>query len=453
MHIITRIERLRHREHHATVELIEAMLECKRTGAHLAPGYPSIFQFLTNHLKYSKAAASRRWKAMKCAERHPEVLEMLREHRTNLSVLATIEATLAKAADPAVLLSEIDGQSSAEVERRVAARNPVRPRREQIRREFERGHTGAGSAQTGGNLFGDNEEGIGAGREHEPRAGVESENPAGASAGREGNLDADVSSGADAEANTSADRDSDATDSGATGSGATDSGATGSGATDSGATSSGATDSDATGAGEDCAEPAARRERIRIAFSLDPAAYERLEEAMTILSRKIPAKLTLEATMQELLHFFLERKRPKPERPYKAPRGRHIPKALRDAVMIRDRGRCQFAGIGGRKCHSRHNLQIDHIQPVAKGGRTELENLRVLCANHNRHRVKVAVRNRFGRNAPVSNPRAGSRQASNSRARSQPGRGQVPGSQAKPRQSSGNQATRSPATRGPAARN
>ncbi len=74
---------------------------------------------------------------MKYAERHPEVLGMLREHRTNLSVLATIEATLAKAGDPGALLAEIDGQSSVEVERRVAARNPARPRREQIRREFE----------------------------------------------------------------------------------------------------------------------------------------------------------------------------------------------------------------------------------------------------------------------------------------------------------------------------
>ncbi len=366
MHIIARIEKLRHREHDATVDLIEALLECKRSGAHLSAGYPSIFTFLTHHLRYSKAAASRRWKAMKCAERHPEVLGMLREHRTNLSVLATIEATLAKASDPGSLLAEIDGQSSVEVERRVAARNPVRPRREQIRREFEV-RQGASAADANADTGASAEAGASATAEVSATAGAD------ANGGADSKADADGGAGADAKAGAAAGADADTTQ--------PTNGAPG---------------------GADCAEPLdeprVARERIRIAFSLDPADYEKLQEAMTILSRKIPAKLTLEATMQELLHFFLERKRPKPERPYKASRGRHIPKALRDMVMIRDRGRCQFAGAGGRVCQTRHNLQIDHIQPVAKGGRTELENLRILCANHNRHRVGVSERNRAIRN-------------------------------------------------------
>ncbi len=383
MHIIARIERLRHREHRATVDLIEALLECKRTGAHLSAGYPSIFMLLVNHLKYSKAAASRRWKATKCAEQHPQVLAMLREHRTNLSVLATIEAALTKAGDPEALLAEIDGQSSAEVERRLAARNPVRPRREQIRREFEVEHTGAAAARTDGkgDFFGDNGGVDGKGSpERENRAGAESEKPAGSPTGPAATPDPDANTGAAATPDPGASAGADASVSADTGSDAPRAGAEGRGT-----------------------EPAGTRERIRITFSLDPADYKKLEEAMVILSRKIPAKLTLEATMQELLYFFLERKRPKSKRPYKEPRGRHIPKALRDAVMIRDQGRCQFVGGGGRKCHSQHNLQIDHIQPVAKGGRTELENLRILCANHNRHRVRVSERNRVARNLHVRN--------------------------------------------------
>ncbi len=386
MHIIARIERLRHREHHATVDLIEALLECKRTDAHLSAGYPSIFAFLCNHLKYSKAAASRRWKAMKCAERHPQVLEMLRKHRTNLSVLATIEAALAKASDPEALLAEIDGQSSAEVERRLAARSPVHPRREQIRREFEVRHTGADAGEDSGkgDLFGDNGGVNGASPRHTNGAGAESENPAGsprnaipdvdARPGTDANVHAKAGTGAKAGADAKADADANAR------------------------ANAGSEAPRASAEGTVRGESTVTRERIRITFSLDPADYKQLEEAMTILSRKIPAKLTLEATMQELLHFFLERKRPKPKRPYKAPRGRHIPKALRDAVMIRDQGRCQFVGAGGRKCNSRHNLQIDHIQPVAKGGRTELENLRILCAAHNRHRVRVSERNRVAKN-------------------------------------------------------
>ncbi len=384
MHIIARIEKLRHREHHATVDLIEALLECKRTGAHLSAGYPSIFMFLANHLKYSKAAASRRWKATKCAERHPQVLEMLREHRINLSVLATSEATLAKASDPDAFLAEIDGQSSADVERRLAARNPVRPRQEQIRREYEVEDKGAGTAKADGNgdLFGDNGGASGASRGGENRAGAEPGKPAGSPARHDAVTETDVSPGdasagvdATARAYTSADAD-------------TKSGA------DTNASADAGPDTTRASAEDSSTKPPVTRERIRITFSLDPADYKKLEEAMVILNRKIPAKLTLETTMQELLQFFLERKRPKPERPHKAPRGRHIPKALRDKVMIRDQGRCQFVGRGGRKCHSQHNLQIDHIQPVSKGGRTKLENLRVLCAAHNRHRVRVSERNR-----------------------------------------------------------
>ncbi len=401
MHIIARIERLRHREHHATVNLIEALLECKRTDAHLSAGYPSIFAFLTNHLKYSKAAASRRWKAMKCAERHPQVLEMLRKHRTNLSVLATIEAALAKARDPEALLAEIDGQSSAEVERRLAARSPVRPRREQIRREFEVGHTGADAAEDSGkgDLFGDNRGVNGASSGHTNGAGSRSENPAGSPTGRNAIPDANARPGTDASAGVHAKAGTGAN----AGAGAKADADANAGAHANASADAGSEAPRASAEGTDCGEPTVTRERIRITFSLDPADYKQLEEAMTILSRKIPAKLTLEATMQELLHFFLERKRPKPKRPYKAPRGRHIPNALRDAVMIRDQGRCQFVGAGGRKCNSRHNLQIDHIQPVAKGGRTELENVRILCAAHNRHRVRVSERNRVAKNLHVRN--------------------------------------------------
>ena len=63
---------------------------------------------------------------------------------------------------------------------------------------------------------------------------------------------------------------------------------------------------------------------------------------------------------------------------------RYIPEKIRRFVWQRDQGRCSFVDRkSGRQCESRYALQIDHIHPVGKGGTSEIENLRLLCAVHN----------------------------------------------------------------------
>jgi 5-methylcytosine-specific restriction endonuclease McrA len=68
----------------------------------------------------------------------------------------------------------------------------------------------------------------------------------------------------------------------------------------------------------------------------------------------------------------------------KAKNARHIPTPVRDKVFQRDNGQCAFVAPGGRRCGSTQALQIDHIKPVARGGPATLDNLRLLCARHNR---------------------------------------------------------------------
>ena len=64
-----------------------------------------------------------------------------------------------------------------------------------------------------------------------------------------------------------------------------------------------------------------------------------------------------------------------------------IPSHLRKYIWERDAGQCTYVHYETkRRCASRHLLQIDHIQPFALGGRTEKENLRLLCAGHNQYR-------------------------------------------------------------------
>lgn len=45
---------------------------------------------------------------------------------------------------------------------------------------------------------------------------------------------------------------------------------------------------------------------------------------------------------------------------------------MRFAIYNRDHNRC-------RKCGSRYNLEIDHIYPIAKGGKSTYDNLQTLC--------------------------------------------------------------------------
>ena len=68
-------------------------------------------------------------------------------------------------------------------------------------------------------------------------------------------------------------------------------------------------------------------------------------------------------------------------------RRRAIPAAVRRQVWKRDRGCCSYVDrASGRRCGSRHLLEIDHVVPYALGGSAEPDNLRLLCAAHHRHR-------------------------------------------------------------------
>lgn len=73
---------------------------------------------------------------------------------------------------------------------------------------------------------------------------------------------------------------------------------------------------------------------------------------------------------------------------------RWISAAVKRAVWARDQGSCSFISkITNKRCHSRHLLQIDHIQPLAFGGSNAEDNLRLLCFHHHQLQTEKA----FGR--------------------------------------------------------
>ncbi len=70
-------------------------------------------------------------------------------------------------------------------------------------------------------------------------------------------------------------------------------------------------------------------------------------------------------------------------------RGRHIPKAIRDRIWLRDQGKCLYRDIKtGKICGSTHGIQLDHRHPFSLGGNHSLENLRLRCKNHNLFQAK-----------------------------------------------------------------
>ncbi len=70
----------------------------------------------------------------------------------------------------------------------------------------------------------------------------------------------------------------------------------------------------------------------------------------------------------------------------------HIPAEVRRRVNERDGGRCQWKLHDGTLCGSNVRVQLDHVHPVALGGKSTIDNLRLLCARHN----QLAARRAFG---------------------------------------------------------
>jgi hypothetical protein len=64
-------------------------------------------------------------------------------------------------------------------------------------------------------------------------------------------------------------------------------------------------------------------------------------------------------------------------------RSRHVPAAVRREVYLRDRGQCSFVSEDGRRCEARAALELDHVEPWAKLGDAQVDNIRLRCRAHN----------------------------------------------------------------------
>jgi hypothetical protein len=126
-------------------------------------------------------------------------------------------------------------------------------------------------------------------------------------------------------------------------------------------------------------------ERYALKFSLPKEVYQKFEKVRAALSNALGKDLSLEAVFTKLIDTQLKERREKPKAlPSRPPSGsRYIPSQVKREVFKRDGGRCSYVSKDGVRCGERHYLQFDHVTPYALGGKSEAENLRLVCQAHN----------------------------------------------------------------------
>ena len=68
---------------------------------------------------------------------------------------------------------------------------------------------------------------------------------------------------------------------------------------------------------------------------------------------------------------------------------RAIPAAVKRAAWQRAGGRCEWPLDGGGVCGSTVRLEFDHVEPVALGGASTIDNIKVHCRPHNQHAARL----------------------------------------------------------------
>jgi hypothetical protein len=171
-----------------------------------------------------------------------------------------------------------------------------------------------------------------------------------------------------------------------------------------------------------CVTPLAP-ERYGLQLTMGEPMHEKLRYAQALLGHAVPSGAVaevLERALDALIvklekQKFAAASRPRAAQGKNAASGRHIPARVKRVVWERDRGCCTFTSKDGHRCRATRRVEFDHIEPVARGGRSTVSNLRLRCRAHNQYEAEQALgnglmheqRERAGRAAAERRARAG----------------------------------------------
>jgi 5-methylcytosine-specific restriction endonuclease McrA len=158
-------------------------------------------------------------------------------------------------------------------------------------------------------------------------------------------------------------------------------------------------------------EPAPARARTRplspgrfaLQLTMGQVTHDLLREAQSLLGHSV-APGDVEAVLQRALRELVCRLRTRkfadctrPRRQRAGTGSRYIPAEVKRRVCKRDGGRCTFVNESGRRCEERSGIEFDHIEPVTRGGRSTVANLRLRCRAHNQYAAEHALGHEFMR--------------------------------------------------------
>ena len=129
---------------------------------------------------------------------------------------------------------------------------------------------------------------------------------------------------------------------------------------------------------------------FEIRFAADQELMELIRWMKCHLSHRYPKGASFLGIFKFALRYVKQRddlaSQEKPRKSSAKTNSRYIPKAVKQKVWKKYNGRCAFVSGNGRRCNSDYLLQFDHYPvPYARGGPSTVDNLRLLCAKHNKY--------------------------------------------------------------------
>ena len=378
--LLSSIRKLSEKERETVLSILVHLAEIDRRKLYLPMGYSTLYEFCKKHLGYCEATAGRRVNVARCIGRFPLAYRALASGKVSLTNL-TLITKLMTTENAGELLSRIAGAPKKEIELLLSSRNPRSAVRDSVRTVHVRTVIEV------------------------PVPEVPAQDVSASGDGKEFTITGDGKNSA-------------------TSKGVTSMGSGPAAATESGCWPALTERSAETERPVLTERRIVLEERFEVKFGADQEFIEKIERLRSLLSSKHHRRLEFEELFSIVMDEYIERHSPegrtarkekreqkKATRPssgaskklestpgaastdakkqdpvsrQKPEQSRYIPRKVRDEVYARDHGRCSYVSPGGRTCHSTWDLQIDHIVPFARGGDNSPDNLRLLCAKHNR---------------------------------------------------------------------